>query len=73
MDYRKTEGIRTAILQERSPNLTMNLSDEVHFTKEYDRIRFHKFKLPAQDYDYAIEALLAELEIKEAGFRLIFF
>lgn len=72
-DYHRAEIVRSAIVQTRTSNLTLDLSQHVRFTKAYDYISFHTNKVPPSSYEYGVVEGEGALVIPEIGMRMVFY
>lgn len=71
LDYAKIEILRNAVLQDKPSTTVLDISDHLHFIREYDRVEIvHKVIRPVQDYDYLVPHETIEIHLSEAAMIL---
>ncbi|GIP36351.1 tRNA lysidine(34) synthetase TilS [Paenibacillus sp. J2TS4] len=70
VDFATVESLREAIIQRRSSSLTLDVSDQIRFFKEYDRIGFVRNYSPARPFRYPLGLEQGDLYLAEAGIYL---
>lgn len=70
-EFDHLERIRSAVIQDEVPTLSLDISGELHFYREYDDIRFIRGSLPAPEaYRYVLQKQGMQ-GIPEAGICLL--
>lgn len=73
VEFVKVEAVRSAILQEQTSNVSLNIFGDLTMVREYDGIRFQKPTMPSGAYIYPVAALEGgQLRVPEAGVQLSF-
>jgi tRNA(Ile)-lysidine synthase len=72
IDFARVELMRTAILQDQTSNLKLDIKEHVCLVREYDDIRFQTLTAAIGAYTYPIALEDVELSLPEAGGKLSF-
>ncbi|HEY0827866.1 MAG TPA: tRNA lysidine(34) synthetase TilS [Bacilli bacterium] len=71
LDFTKIEILRYAVLQDKPASTVLDISDQLHFVREYDTVGIiRKGTNPAQDYEYTIPHETVEVHIAQAAMIL---
>ncbi len=71
LDFTKIEILRFAVLQHKPASTVLDISDQLHFIREYDTVGIvHKATKPLQDYEYTIPHETVEVHLTEAAMIL---
>jgi tRNA(Ile)-lysidine synthase len=72
VDFAKIELIRSAIMQNVTTTLNLDITEQIRLMREYNQISFGKSTLSAERYHYIVDIKAEELTLNEAGIRLEF-
>mgnify|MGYP001163279209 CR=1 FL=1 len=66
------ENVRTAIVQDRTPNLTLDLGEGLKLNREYESVSIQRAQPVAADFEYIIEDFDRKWYISEARAAIVF-
>lgn len=73
-DFTRIEMIRSAVIQEQTSSLQLDISDRIRFIKEYDRIRIGHSEVQSAPFEYGIPyPYTGEIHIPQAGCMVYFY
>jgi tRNA(Ile)-lysidine synthase len=72
VDFARIELMRTAILQDQTSNLKLDINEQLYMVREYESIRFQAPRTDVGSFSYPIALEDAELLIPEVGKKLTF-
>lgn len=73
VDFTSIESMRSAILKEAPSNLTLDVSDQIRFFKEYDRVSLVKEYNPTAAFEYTLDFSSRGFEIANEGIYAEYF
>jgi tRNA(Ile)-lysidine synthase len=71
IDFLHVERIRTDVLRGSPTNYRYHIGRNIVLTREYDRVLIHRMVVPPSPYAYPLQWGQTELDIPEAGIRLL--